>query len=294
MKNTGIRIEDSYLKHIEDEKTRSTSGELPKCYTHPDSIETWRHDRMRNNLLPLIHYFPDAQWITIGDGSYGSDAYYLQNRGLSVLATSISDETISVAHNLGYIKKYKAVNAEDIAEENNSFDFVLCKEAYHHFPRPPVAFYEMLRVAKNAVVLIEPQESRVSFLGFIKKTIKKLIRKDISFNYESTGNFIFRINIKEIIKMMVALNLSYIAYKKFNDFYFPSFSTNSKKGLSIAKIITDSGIIFQNILCRIGLLDYGLSVIIIFKTEPDVGLIKTLTKKGFKLKKLPKNPYDHS
>lgn len=50
-------------------------------------------------------------------------------------------------------------NAEKLSSPNETLDFVLCKESYHHFTRPMLALYEMLRVATKAVVLIEPNES---------------------------------------------------------------------------------------------------------------------------------------
>lgn len=40
--------------------------------------------------------------------------------------------------------------------QDDAFDYVLCKDSYHHMPRPMIALYQMLRVARRAVVLIEP------------------------------------------------------------------------------------------------------------------------------------------
>jgi len=286
-----MRIDDSYEKHIINEKKISVDKELPHCYTNPDSIDAWRHNRMRNFILEMIRLYPESKWITLGDGNHASDAYYLEQHGLDVTATSISVETLSIAKQLGYIQKYKAINAEKIDEADNCYDFVYCKEAYHHFPRPPIALYEMLRVASKGVVLIEPQESGTRILNSLKLIVKLFLRGDNSFEFEPTGNYIFRVNIKEIKKMMTSLNLRVVAYKKFNDFYHPKLVSKSSKGFKIAKLITLSGILFQNLLCRMGILDYGLAVVIIFKDECDDNIFKLLRKKGFKISRLPINPY---
>jgi hypothetical protein len=196
-----------------------------------------------------------------------------------------------VACELGYISKYKQMNAENIIEEDNSFDFVFCKEAYHHFPRPFIALYEMLRVASKGVVLIEPQESKARIFDYLKKVIKTVLRGDSNLNFEVTGNFIYRINIDELSKVMTAMNFKYIAYKRFNDFYIHSLSRKSLKRLSKAKIITHLGIGIQNLLCTLRLMDYGLAVVVLFKSDVNDEFLKRFKKEAFRIRKLPVNPY---
>jgi hypothetical protein len=149
----------------------------------------------------------------------------------------------------------------------------------------------MLRTARNGIILIEPQESGFRILNLIKMMIKLVLRGDNSFDFEPTGNFIFRVNLKEIRKMMTSLNLSVIAYKKFNDFYHPKLTPKSSKGFSIAKYITSAGIGFQNFLCKVGLMDYGLATVIIFKQDIGSNKLRQLKKDGFTICKLPVNPY---
>ncbi|WP_158308790.1 methyltransferase domain-containing protein [Desulfocurvibacter africanus] len=58
-----------------------------------------------------------------------------------------------------FIPEYSVENAEKLSFANGSYDYLLCKEAFHHFPRPMIALYEMLRVARKGIVLIEPNDN---------------------------------------------------------------------------------------------------------------------------------------
>ena len=154
----------SYSRHEEQELAVVHSDDVPSCYTNPESVDAWRHSRMHDTVLPLIKEFPNATWLTIGDGRFGSDAHYLETQNVDVVASSLTDATLRIAKDRGFIHKYRAENAEHINLPDDSFDFILCKESLHHFPRPSIAFYEMLRVSKLGVVLIEPIEEKGMFV----------------------------------------------------------------------------------------------------------------------------------
>lgn len=174
---------------------------------------------------------------------------------------------------------------------DNSYDFVLCKESYHHFPRPPIAFYEMLRVANKAVVLIEPVEDKERAIDFIKRAIKKILRGDKTFIFEPSGNFVFRMNIHEIEKMLIALGGPCIAVKEFNDFYFPRVAHHSSQVFSLGSVVTKMGIFAQDMFCYLRLMNYGLATIIAFKTDITSEIKYELEVNGFTVIPLPKNPY---
>lgn len=286
-----MEIEISYQKHINVEKNISEKQQIPLSFLDKECISSWRGRRMRETILPLIGVFSGTSWITIGDGNFGTDAYFLEHHGLKVLATSISDATIAISCQLGYIHQYKQMNAECLTEEDNTFDFAFCKEAFHHFPRPYLALYEMLRVSKQGVVLIEPQKDGNYLLSAIKEFIKVKLRKDKSLEYEECGNFIFRINLNELIKIMKAMNYGSIAYRKFNDCYVPKYGMSSIKGMNVGKMLTHIGIGIQNICCKCFMLDYGLAAIVLFKSHISDSVRIPLLEGGFRVIDLPDNPY---
>ena len=64
----------------------------------------------------------------------------------------------------------------------------------------------MMRVAKQAVILIEPLDDNNLF-NFFKKFIKFLIRgkKQADLVFEPSGNFLYRISLEELKKTLCAI-----------------------------------------------------------------------------------------
>lgn len=277
----------SYQRHADVESTVSE----PSVIANPESIDAWRHARMYETLRPFVQTFPQAKWMTIGDGRYGSDAFYLQKMGCDVLATSLTDASLKTAHERGYIAQYQAENAERISLEDDSIDFVLCKESYHHFPRPPIAFYEMLRVARHAVILIEPIDGSPRLLSWLKNVVKKQLRGDANLHFEVSGNFIYRASVREVEKMMTSINGSCVAFKTFNDFSLGKRTQKKYDPKTLDTVLTRVGIAVQNALCAVGLMTPGLGTVVAFKGKVDPKLESAMRAAGYKIRKLPKNPY---
>ena len=171
--------------------------------------------------------------------------------------------------------------------QDKSIEFILCKESYHHFPKPTIALYEMLRVAKQAVVLIEPLDDNKLF-NIFKKFVKFLIRGKTQADlvFEPSGNFLYRISLEELKKTLCAISGYNFAFNGINDFYISKFEKKSCKTYNIANIITKFAIFFQDILSKINLLGYGLGSIIIYEKN-NKNLESVLIKSGFKIFKIP-------
>ena len=300
----------SYNKHSEHDKNPDFSK--LETWKRFDTIDAWRHKRMYDSVLPLIKAYPLSQWLTIGDGRYGTDANYLiRNNVQNVLATSIVDTLLKKSKEDGFITEYKVENAESLSFGDNSFDFVFCKETYHHFPRPMIAFYEMLRVSSTAVIIIEPNDVNLRILKESKTVVKpknkiRLVKdfiKDIfgikryKYNtyspdgFETVGNYIYSTSEREFEKAALGLNLPVIAFKGINDYY--------EEGVEY-QIKTDESPLFNKIKNAIAAMDddckknnkpYNILVSIIFKINLSENIWKELGNAGFKVEQLPRNPY---
>jgi len=291
----------SYYSHYEQYKKYACGGEnepQARTWLTGDTVDAWRHQRMYRLLDPILTAEPKARWLTVGDGRYGNDAKYISNNGGHALASDISDYLLKEAKNIGYIAQYKKENAEALSFQDAEFDYVLCKESYHHFPRPMMALYEMLRVASKGVVLIEPNDRYInnSVLRVLARNIKDKIewllhRKTKRHAFEDSGNYVFSISRREIEKVALGTNYKAVAFKGFNDVYLAGaeYEKLAAKGPLQARI----NLLIRRAdgLCNLGIRDYGMLAAIIFKEEPSKTLLRHLAAIGYEIIELPENPY---
>src|SRR5690349_24586743 len=116
-------------------------------------MDCYMHERMMDLVNPIIDAYPKAHWLTIGDD--GQDVWMLRKRGAAaVTASSLSDVRLQRAAELGFLAgiPVRALNAEELDCAEAAFDLVLCRQAYHHVRRAPLAFYEFMRVSRRGVV----------------------------------------------------------------------------------------------------------------------------------------------
>jgi len=291
----------SYQQHSDHFKEYAGDGDKAdhaKTWFEKDTVDAWRHQRMYKALDPILAAEPHAKWLTVGDGRYGKDAKYILEKGCDALASDISEHLLKEAKDIGYIAKYKIENAESLSFQDSEFDYVFCKESYHHFPRPMLALYEMLRVANSGVVLIEPNDQYIvnKFSEILFRKIKKIIKFFLGQNtdkhsFEESGNYVFTISRREIEKVALGLNYKTVAFKGINDAYLPGveFEKMSDKGPLQSKIKLLINI--ANYLCKSGLKDYGLLVSVLFKKQPSGELLQKLMEEGYEIIRLPENPY---
>lgn len=283
--------EASYAVHERAEAAEAEGQQFPTAVTAPDSIDNYRHLRMIEMLAgEIAAAYPASSWLTIGDGHYGSDAIRMSAYGVRVHASSLTAATLAISHGRGWISEFSAQNAESLGFPDASFDFVLCKEAYHHLPRPAVALYEMLRVARIAVILIEPNRRPVTPLGFLRTLVKRATGRAVMAEYEPSGNYIFRLSLPEILEMSRALDIPAVAWRYYNDFYHPGLF-HQPQAPATEWAVFRAGIFVQDMLCRMRLLPFGGVSCAVFKEEPTDEVAAKLRRCGIQLRRLPRNPY---
>jgi ubiquinone/menaquinone biosynthesis C-methylase UbiE len=296
----------SYKLHGErDNRQSEVLGlELYRNWFDRDTIDLWRHLRMFNLIDPLLEEHRGASWLTVGDGSYGTASIYVRRHEGRALPVDINTSLLEEAKTHGLIDEFAHENAEAMSFADDSFDFSLCKESYHHFPRPAIALYEMLRVSRRAVVLIEPADWLPSpaprrVLQQVKNAAKRKLRKPIPHpdtgNYEDVGNYVYNVSEREIQKIALGMSLPSVAFKRFHDVYvegveYERAEPGSKLLRQIKKDISKN-----ELLCRLGLSTENHICAVIFKEPPAAGLRAKMIDKGFDVIDLPKNPYlDHA
>lgn len=279
--------DESYQKH-QDFIDKSIDKNYIKMLFEEDNPIYYFNLSFFKNIDPLI--YNNEKWLTVGDFS-GIDAAYIKKKGGYSVASDLSLKTLQEdVLPLGLIDECSIQNVEKISFNDNSFDYVCCKEAYHHFPRPAIGFYEMIRVAKKGVIVIEPNDIGISYpilsfvrniLGRINTSLLKTIWKN-QYSYEIVGNYVYKISFREFEKMAVGLDLPMIAVKGFNSAmgarWQPKYIQFIKRNLN-------------DILCKLTIIPYQHLSIIVFKELPNLDTIKNLKSSNYRIYSLPKNPY---
>lgn len=157
------------------------------------------------NMLPMVplaepfKVIGSRSILTLGDGKGGKEAVFFKQLGHIVTASDVATSILEHVKNRGLIDNYLKINAENIELQDESFDFVVTKETLHHLPRPYLAIYEMLRVARQGIVFVEPK-------------IPANIGPQPPVEYEESGNFVYRFSAYELTQLARAYGVKEVAY----------------------------------------------------------------------------------
>jgi len=101
---------------------------------------------------------------------------------------------------------YRVENAECLSFPSRSYDLVFCKESLHHLARPVLGLYEMLRVCREAAILIEPYET---WAGRILQTlgIATVYEKNQIGNVAARDNYVYRWHRRDLEALLASLYL---------------------------------------------------------------------------------------
>jgi ubiquinone/menaquinone biosynthesis C-methylase UbiE len=286
---------------------------IHQSWFNETTTDFWRHKRMYETIRPLGEYYRTAKWLTVGDGRFGLDAIRMKSFFdlQHIFPTDISENMLRISREKGLIENFGVENAEQLSFADDSFDIVFCKEAFHHFPRPYQALYEMLRVSKKAVVMIEPAERMVLngvkgkeyIVSAVKLLLSKLTGKNyqpyvpgilpLSHAYEEAGNYLYAVSVRELIKLVHGMDLGGLAWCGFNDVYIKGceFET-AQKGNPLFDNIT-SEIAKGDKQCKTHPQFHqpNMVSVIIFKEKPDEQLIQQLRGTNFQIPAKEKNPF---
>ncbi len=300
-------------KYMDEAMFTGERTKVHQTWFDETTTDYWRHKRMYETLTPFAIHYKTASWLTVGDGRYGLDAIRLKNifKLASVFPTDIGENMLRISKEKGYIEKYGVENAERLSFADNSFDVVFCKEAFHHFPRPYLALYEMIRVSKTAVVMIEPAErlivNGVKSKSYLQDALRLVVAKltgkafqpyvpevsKLNHSFEEAGNYLYAVSVREIEKLVHGMGLASLAWKGFNDVYEQGCEFEEAKQGNLLFDKISNAINAGNELCR-KLPQYhqpNMVSVIIFKETPGEQLTRELVQAGFQIPEIHKNPY---
>jgi SAM-dependent methyltransferase len=114
----------------------------------------------------------DSKVLVIG--GMPEDAEVLQQCGFRNVTLSNIEGRLPLGADIGKLP-IRAIDAEDIALPDNSYDILVVHEVIHHCRSPHRALCEMLRVARGHVIMMEPSDSAF---------MRLLIKAGFSFPFE--------------------------------------------------------------------------------------------------------------
>lgn len=180
---------------------------------HPD---TERHYAMLAASDGLLDHLQPESILSVGD-NLARDAAYFKRRfpQARCIATDLYADGIRQAVADGWVDDVLSADSENLPFASDSIDCVIAKESFHHWPRPMLGLYEMLRVARKGVLVIEPND--VMHCNPSPWPQPHTYVDD----YEPVGNYKYQISLREILKAAWALYLPAVAAVGFNDPYAP-------------------------------------------------------------------------
>ena len=233
-----------------------------------ENADVWRQHRLMEPVLDRMLFAKNLKWLTVGDGAYGLESIRMKRKGFTdVLPTDIDGKLLKVSKEAGHISDYRVENGEKLSFTDNSFDYVLCKDSYHHMPRPMIALYEMLRVARHAVILIEPQDPWSD---------APLTPGPSVSGYESVGNYVYTISRREMEKVALGLDLPAVAFKGLFDYCPPNIER-----IKISPTDPEFNSLMRTVYagedaCRNNQQKHNILFAILFKTKPDQSFIDSI------------------
>jgi hypothetical protein len=158
----------------------------------------------------------------------------------------------------------------------------------------------MIRVAKEAVILIEPQDPvlkmplLLALCNLVDRINPNYVQKfwKNRYSFEVVGNYVFKLSEREVDKLANGIGLPAVAFKSINNnFYHPSII--DKKADSTSRIFKKMKrkIKFRNLLAKLSIIPSDSLCAVIFKTQPSPQLIANLKSAGFIFHQFPPNPY---
>ncbi|HVB81977.1 MAG TPA: class I SAM-dependent methyltransferase [Candidatus Binataceae bacterium] len=129
--------------------------------------------------------------------------------GATVTATDFSPAAIvrasERARRYGFTVRLMAADAERLPFSDRSFDIVAVHDGLHHLEHPGRAIREMARVARQAVLIMDPARAALTRLA---------VRLNIAEDVEEAGNEVKRLAPREVASVLKECGFGEVAWRR--------------------------------------------------------------------------------
>ena len=134
-----------------------------------DPLMRYVRDRRLNRALKELRKLTserieDFSVLTVCGGVGGEATYFLNAGFKDVTNSDFSEHALEVCLRRDPRAKVIRLDAEAMALDDGAYDLVVVQDGLHHLPRPALGLNEMIRVARKAVIVLEPHTGVVGRL----------------------------------------------------------------------------------------------------------------------------------
>ncbi len=166
------------------------------------------HDHLRKIPFKKLKKLLDRNGINLDNKNLlisscgrGVDVHHLKKYyDANFFVTDLAENAVKLVKNTFKDVSGQVEDNENLSFSDDTFDYTYVKEALHHLPRPILGLYELLRVGKNGVIVMEPNDS------FITRIATRL---GLAQKIEGEGNYVYRISKRDVEKIANSMFLEF-------------------------------------------------------------------------------------
>ncbi len=224
-------------------------------------------------LKPFFRLIPNRSLLITCCGT-ARELLLLHKHNIDVTATDLVIEQLGEYDDGGFLFHAEIQDAEALPYGDDTFDYGYINAGLHHLTFPHKGLAELYRVAREAAIFIEAQDS-------ILHSIARVLGRKAA-DFEPAGNYVYRWKYREIEKFALAAHAHSLATKTI----FLPLNVHMRKITGHRKAFFQMLFpIFNSFLGKFG----NIMMVFLFKLPPSREQIAYLHKYKFKLRKLHRN-----
>jgi len=239
-------------------------------FSKPDNLWQWGKFYPVLTLEPFFSTISKKE-ILINCCGMVRELPLLNKYEIRVTATDLMIDQLMDYKKAGILSDISLQDAENLTYKDNSFDYTYINAGLHHLEYPHKGLAELFRVAREAAIFIEAQDS------FLHGLSRVFGRKKADF--EPAGNYVYRWKTREIEKFALSAHAHSYAVKTI---FLPL-------RIYMRQITGYQMTFFKRIFAvlNVFLRKFGnVMIVFIFKSPPSTEQLNLLKNQNFKYKKL--------